>query len=650
MLDFMASHEVLLGVGVGVPVVLLWLVFKVGCVVIGEGESGLVIKRFGAALPPGRLIARGGEAGYQARLLSPGWHLGLWRWRYKVKRVPLIVVPPGEVALVVANDGQPLPGERLLGCAVECDGFQDAEAFLDHGGERGRQLSILTAGTYRINPALFDVVTVANAKRHGVDPTELRVFHVPPDRVGIVTANDGRPVPAGDMAGPIIPDHDSFQRPQAFIDAGGCRGLQEEVLLAGAWNLNPWFVKVELIPLTEIPIGYVGVVVSYVGREHLDVSGDAFTHGDLVERGRKGVWVEPLLPGKHPLNTRVMKVELVPTTNIVLNWANRTEAHHYDSQLSSILVRSKDGFGFSLDVSQIIHIGAKNAPRVISRVGSMQNLVDHVLQPVVGNYFRNSAQEVTVLDFLSARSARQQQAYDAIQVALQEYDVECIDTLIGDIVPPAELMKTQTDRKIAEELQRTYEVQREAEVKRQDLQRELAIANIQSEVVRSEQQVRICEQNARAQVETAKGEAASVRARSEAEAESLKRVGLAKAEAEAEQVGRVGAARAQAEAEAVRQVGLAKAEAYRMGQEALGAAAYTAMQIATVLAEHGVKLVPDIAVGGGQGGQSGLAEAMLARMFAATQGLPMSAKESARSGAPAARPPAGSAGEPRKAL
>ena len=147
------------------------------------------------------------------------------------------------------------------------------------------------------------------------------------------------------------------------------------------------------------------------------MSGDAFTHGDLVERGRKGVWVEPLLPGKHPLNTRVMKVELVPTTNIVLNWANRTEAHQYDERLSPITVRSKDGFGFSLDVSQIIHIGMKNAPRVISRVGSMQNLVDHVLQPTVGNYFRNSAQEVTVLEFLSARSERQKQAFDAIRKA-----------------------------------------------------------------------------------------------------------------------------------------------------------------------------------------------------------------------------------------
>jgi uncharacterized membrane protein YqiK len=60
--------------------------------------------------------------------------------------------------------------------------------------------------------------------------------------------------------------------------------------------------------------------------------------------------------------------------------------------LSSITVRSKDGFAFNLDVSQIIHVGALDAPKVISRVGSMQNLVDHVLQPIVGNYFRNSAQ------------------------------------------------------------------------------------------------------------------------------------------------------------------------------------------------------------------------------------------------------------------
>lgn len=563
--------------------------------VIKEDESGLVIKRFGQPLPSGRIIALDGEAGYQARLLSPGWHFGLWRWRYKVERVPMVVVDPGEIAVVVAADGEAIPPERVLARAVPCDHFQDAEGFLRNHGERGRQLAVLTAGTYRINPALFEVVTSETAKSHDMVPSQLHVYLVPPDRVGIVTMLDGRPIPAGDLAGPIVAGHESFQRGQAFVDAGGCRGLQEEVLLSGSWNLNPWLVQVEQVPLTEIPIGYVGVVVSYVGREHLDVSGDTFTHGDLVERGRKGVWVEPLLPGKHPINVRVMKVELVPTTNIVLNWAQRTEAHHYDERLSSILVRSKDGFSFSLDVSQIIHIGMKNAPRVISRVGSMQNLVDHVLQPTVGNYFRNSAQEVTVLDFLWARSERQREAFQNIRKAIEAYDVECIDTLIGDIAPPADLMKTQTDRKIAAELQRTYDAQREAEVQRQTLERETAIANLQSEVVRSEQMVRISQQNALAAAETARGDANATRLRAEGAAAAVRMSG-------------------EGEAASIRAVGAAKAEAYRQGIEAVGAAGYTAMQMAAILGENKVRLVPDIAVSGDGGG---LVNAMLARMMAA---------------------------------
>lgn len=602
---------------------LLLALLSLGLVVIREDHSGLLVRRYGKALPPGRLIALDGEAGYQAAMLPPGWHFPVWSWKYRVIKVPVIDVRPGEIGLVVAADGEAAPSERLLGAEVECDQFQNAEAFLHNGGERGRQLAFLTAGRYRINPSLFTVITSDNAASHGMRPSELKVLNVPTDKVGIVTVHDGKPIPQGDLAGPPVPGHDSYQRGQAFIEAGGSRGLQEDVLLAGSWNLNPWFASVELAPLTEIPIGYVGVVVSYVGKEHLDLSGDDFTHGDLVEKGRKGVWIEPLLPGKHPVNFRVMRVELVPTTNIVLNWATRTEAHNYDAKLSPITVRSKDGFSFSLDVSQIIHVAMKSAPRVISRVGSMQNLVDHVLQPTVANYFRNSAQEVSVLEFLSARSHRQLEAYENIRRAVEAYDVECIDTLIGDILPPAELMKTQTDRKIAEELKRTFDTQREAQAKRQELERETAIANLQAEVVRSEQMVRISEKNALARVEQAKGEATAVRLHAEAEACGLK----ARAEADGQGL-RV---RGLAEAEATRALGAARAEAYREGMLALGAEGYTAVQLAGILGEHGVKLVPEIAVGGA----GGLAEALVAKLLAGQQHAPAPAS--------AARPGNGSA-------
>jgi uncharacterized membrane protein YqiK len=556
-----------------------------GAVLISERQVGIVVKRMGGrGLAPGHLIALNAEAGYQADTLAPGLHFGFRRWQYRIIKAPVTLVPQGEIALVLAADGASIPSERILGKIVDCDNFQDARKFLVNGGEKGRQLGILTAGTYRINTALFTVITSATSVQHGLGCVQLELTRVNTDMVGIVTTLDGRPIEEGEIAGPVIAGHDNFQNAQAFLNEGGRRGLQEQILLSGVWNLNPWFVQVEQVPMVQIPIGYVGVVISFVGKVHEDVSGLEFKHGDLVIAGHKGVWVTPLYPGKHPINTRVMKVELVPTTNIVLNWAMRTEAHHYDEKLSSITVRSKDGFAFNLDVAQIIHVGALDAPKVISRVGSMQNLVDHVLQPIVGNYFRNSAQDYTVLDFLSARSRRQVEAAEHIREAIGAYDVQAIDTLIGDINPPAALMETQTDRKIAEEQRKTYEVQEAAQKQRQQLVRQTSLADIQHEVVGAEQGVSIAELHANASVKQATGEAESTR---------LRAIG---------------------EAEAIRATGNAKAEAYRVGVQSLGAQGYTVMQLMQIVGERNVRIVPDVAVSGASA-SPGLVDGLLGIML-----------------------------------
>ncbi len=572
------------GIAIAVVLLLLFIMFwpfVLGVVLIREMQVGIVIKRFGMrTLAPGKLIALNGEAGYQADTLAPGLHFGYWRWQYRIIKASVTIVPQGEIALVVAADGAPIPSERILAKVVACDNFQNAKTFLEGGGEKGRQLGILTAGTYRINIALFTVITSYSAQENGMMAEDLQLRRVHPDQVGIVTTLDGQPIEQGEIAGSLIPSHDNFQNAQAFLEGGGRRGLQEQILLSGTWNLNPWFVQVEQVPMLQIPIGHVGVVISFVGRAHEDVSGLEFKHGDLVNVGHKGVWVTPLYPGKHPVNTRVMKVELVPTTNIVLNWASRTEAHNFDAKLSSITVRSRDGFAFNLDVAQIIHVGALDAPKVISRVGSMQNLVDHVLQPIVGNYFRNSAQNYTVLDFLSARSERQTEAAQHIREALGAYDVQAIDTLIGDINPPATLMATQTDRKIAEEQQKTYEVQEAAQKQRQQLVRETAVADIQQQVVSAEQGVNIAELQANANIKQAGGEAESTR---------LRAIG---------------------EAEAIRATGNAKAEAYRVGVAAIGPQGYTVMQLMQIVGERNVRIVPDVSVTGANGG-SGLLDGML---------------------------------------
>ncbi len=587
MFDVVVPVLVVFVVVIGVLFVLPSI--TLGLVIIGERQVGIVVKRFARAdrvLPPGKLIALNGEAGYQADTLAPGWHFGYWSWMYSITKVPLTVIPQGEIGLVVAADGAAVPPERILGKVVDCDNFQNARAFLSNGGEKGRQLGILTAGAYRINTALFTVITAATADRNDMNPEDLRVYSVQPDQVGIVTTLDGAPIAEGEIAGLYLPNHDNFQNAQAFMESGGQRGLQEQVLLSGSWNLNPWFVRVEQVPMTQIPIGYVGVVISFIGKAHMDISGVDFKHGDLVNEGHKGVWAVPLYPGKHPINTRVMKIELVPTTNIVLNWAQRAEEHGYDSRLQSIRVRSSDGFAFELEVAQVIHVGALEASKVISRVGSMQNLVDHVLQPIVGNYFRNAAQAYTVLDFLGARSQRQQEAAQHIKDALRAYDVEAIDTLIGDINPPAQLMQTLTDRKIAEEQRKTYEVQEDAQKQRQQLVRQTELADIQQQVVRSEQGVSIAELQAQATIKHASGEAESTKLR------------------------------AQGDAEAIRATGEARAEAYRLGAEAMGAQGYTAVQLMQIIGDKGVRIIPELAInGGGNGSSSGLIEAVLGLML-----------------------------------
>jgi uncharacterized membrane protein YqiK len=546
-----------------------------GLIVVGEREVGIVVKKFSfkGDLPPGQLVALNGEAGYQADTLAPGWHFGFYPWQYGIRKESVIVVPQGEIGLIIANDGKSIPPDRILGKTVPCDNFQNSREFLLAGGEKGRQLGILTAGTYRVNTALFTIITSTTAASHGMSPTELRLYSVATEKVGIVTALDGTPIEAGAIAGAIIPEHDNFQNAQLFINGGGRRGLQEQVILSGSWNINPWFAQIEQVKMTEIPIGYVGVVISFVGGAQDDVSGALFTHGHLVNVGDKGVWIEPLYPGKHPLNTHIMKVELVPTTNIVLNFSDRTEEHGYDSKLRALNVRSIDGFAFNLEIAQIIHVGSLDAPRVISRVGSMQNLVDHVLRPTVGNYFRNSAQAYTVLDFLIARSDRQAEAADFIRTAMQAYDVQAVDTLLGQIEPPETLMQTLTDRKIAEEQRKTYEVQRISQTQRQELVRETSLADIQREVVTAEQGVRIAELQANAKVKEASGEA-----------------------------------------EAIRVTGEAKADAYRAGVDALGGNSYVALQLMQTIGDRNVRVVPDVAVNGGDRG-GGLLDGVLGMLL-----------------------------------
>ena len=94
--------------GVVVAGVVVFVVFR-SVRFIGAAEVGLVNKRIGLRkLRDDNPIAFRGEAGYQARLLMPGLRFKLWPI-YTVRKFPWVQVPAGEVGVVMAQVGQPLP-------------------------------------------------------------------------------------------------------------------------------------------------------------------------------------------------------------------------------------------------------------------------------------------------------------------------------------------------------------------------------------------------------------------------------------------------------------------------------------------------------------------------------------------------------------
>jgi uncharacterized membrane protein YqiK len=569
---------VLIAAGIA-TVVVAWLVLRF----IPNHSVGVVEKLWSArgSVPEGQILALGGEAGFQADLLRGGVHFGFWRWQYRVHLCPLVTVPQGKIGYVYARDGQPLSPSQTLGHAVACNNFQDARAFLSRDdktqrrGQRGRQLAILREGVYAINPALFVVLTEDGTytlrsvlSRHEleivrswkdeldeIDGFESVVIGQPVhaanplrpeesmsvDSIGIVTVHDGPSLAPGEIIAPAVGAdvgdaqfHNNFQDPQRFLDGGGRRGRQYQPLTDGTYFINRWFATVELIPKTVVPIGYVGVVVSYYGRAGSDLSGEAFRHGERVTEGERGVWERPFGPGKYAFNTYAGNIVLVPTTNFVLHWVTgKSETHRYDDSLRSIDLVTRDAYEPALPLSVVVHIDYQRAPNVIQRFGDVKKLITQTLDPLLSAYFRDIAHRKTMLELLHDRDLIQAEARGELRRKFHEFDIECVDVLIGK--PDTEekdgkiesLLEQLRQRQLSIEQMETYGRQREASEKR----RELAEAQAQADMQTSLTNARV-----KAQIAESEGEADLQRARKQAEKQIvLAEADLARSRRQAEQ-------------------------------------------------------------------------------------------------------------------
>ncbi|HQX76721.1 MAG TPA: hypothetical protein PL074_10425, partial [Thermoflexales bacterium] len=362
------------------------LFFLSGVRFIPNNRIGIVEKRFSrtGSLKSG-FIALNNEAGYQPKVLRGGLHY-LMPIQYAVHVAQLVTITQGKIGYVFARDGQPLSSDQTLASNVDVRNFQDVGAFLKGGGQRGPQRLILREGTYAINLVQFVVITEEKVfslplnrddaqvitrmaevieERNGFKPVVIKDTD---DLVGVVTVHDGPSLAQGEIIAPVIGDdpsnaekfHNNFQNPEQFLAAGGNRGRQLQVLVEGTYYINRLFATVEMIPKTVIDVGTVGVVISYTGGAGADLSGTDYRHGELVERGKRGVWNEALLPGKYAFNTYAGKVIAVPTTNIILKWIKtQVGSHRYDENLSEVSLITKDAFEPSLPLSVVVHIDYK---------------------------------------------------------------------------------------------------------------------------------------------------------------------------------------------------------------------------------------------------------------------------------------------------
>ena len=584
--------------------------------IIEPDEVGIVDAIAGEPIPPGKIMAapvdcnlfqdaktflgNGGQKGPQLQILTPGtYRINTYLFNVEISKV--IDVNDGKIRLVTARDGEPLDKGRILAKKVEGhSNFEKAEEFIKNGGQRGQQIDCLMPGRYRINTRMFDI------------SDEIDWVKIDNEEIGVVTTLEGEPLTNNNsIAAEEVPleIHSNFQNAWAFLQANGQKGLQIPVLRAGKYAINPWFATVKTEPITTVPIGMCAVVTSYVGENYdfdtdpqgLKTSSQGKVNAKLVPNNFKGIWMDPLGPGKHALNPQTCKWDILPTTQVVLSWANTSNLakddkvkSKIDENLSTITLRTADAFDVEMDVQVMFHIPMEQASAVVADLGSMADLISQVLEPAVSSHFRNAAQTVKALDLYTKRAELAEAAKKEISQVLGRYHIESRDVMITDVVLPKELTQPVKDASVAVQDQAMYIAKKAAQEARKDFEHAQKEADMQDKLVESARSVEISKNNALAAIEKATGEKQTKILDSEGQSQFIIKI----ADANAHKTEVEGSARASV----ILSTGQAKAEAYRLSHLALGDA-YTQLQMIEAIAKNGLQIIPqNIIVGGEKGG------------------------------------------------
>lgn len=580
---------------------------KVDFVSIGPDELGVVTSVDGDSMPAGRVFAEdkagehhdnfqdpvgflkhGGIRGKQLRFLTNGT-FKIHPMLFKVEAIEKIRIPEGSIGVITATDGLALEHGQLLGRGVQGhDNFQKAEIFLKNGGQKGPQTEFLRPGTYNVFTDMFNI-DIAKA------------VNINEDQIGLVDAKDGIAMAKNDVvaATPDTKLHNSYQDAQAFLDQGGLRGPQEAVLRPGRYYVNPFLFAVNPRPLTVIKQGQVGVLISNIGKEPEGLAGGLEGKQDgkqlhVVPEGFRGIQRNVLGPGKYNLNPLSYTVVVVPTTTRSVEWSKSGDA---DDPFDPFTVVSHDGFEMQVEVRCQYRVLPENAPYVIQKLGSIEDLENNVIHPQIDGIFRAQVSKSPAISYQQNRAEEQAAAEQAVRDDLHKYRVDVVSVMITNIHLPEALMKTTQQKNLAEQEQSMFDAKKKAEERRIEFEKTKAQADQQGPLMKAQVGIEIADHEAKQAQKRAEGEAARIRTVAAASAEQTQAVG-------------------DAEAAIIRAKGEAQAKAYRDQVEALTAQGVTAVEVVKSIAGAGLKITPDVMVAGGAGGGDGggLVQLLLANL------------------------------------
>lgn len=578
--------------------------------VINEGKIGLVRALAGATIPSGQIFAKvvecdnfqdgegfiknGGQKGPQVAFLPPGQYM-INPYLFEVVKVngevgvDEIEIPKGQLAIITATDGKPLDPGRLLGKRIEGhENFSNGDFFLRNGGQKGPQIDILQPGTHRINTWLFNYKIV-------------EATIVTSKQVGLITAKDGEPLPPDELIAISVEGHSNFQDAQAFLNQHGQRGPQLDILKPGTYYINPLMFEVNYTDVAEVQRGQVAVIISNVGKEPLSIQQlkekigahandavetekrlDVGIERYVVAHGYRGIQEEVSGPGVYYLNTMAFIPHIVDTTNITIDWDEGDK-----TQFNPLAIVSGDAFQMNVSVKVIIRIRPDQAPHMIAKIGSIENLINHVIHPMIDSSFRNQASATSAMNFMKDRHDEQKKAEDHTREELAKYHVELVSVLICQIDLPADLMATQTARVIAEQQLDMYGKETEAQNGRIAMEAKKAEAEKQGVLVQSSIDVQIAENLKKKVILDAEGKGGAKKAEMSGEAEGTELLGKAKGVAAAAE-------------------GKGIAEGYEAQKKALTSEGIVAIEISKQIAIGNIKVTPDIVIQGGNSDGSGL--------------------------------------------